>query len=56
MPVEDCVVVEIKSVEQIAQVHEVKLLMYLTATGKKAGLLINFGSQFLRDGIKGFVL
>jgi GxxExxY protein len=56
MLVEECVVVEIKSVEQVAQVHEAELLMYLTATGKKAGLLINFGFQFLCDGIKGFVL
>lgn len=56
MLVEDHVVVEIKSAEQIAQVHEAELLTYLTATGKKAGPLINFDSQFLCDGIKGFVL
>ena len=56
MLLEDRVVVEIESIEQMAQVHEAELLTYLTANGKKAGLPINFDSQFLRDGIQEFVL
>jgi GxxExxY protein len=37
------VIVELKSVRQLADVHEVQLVNYLTATGKPIGLLINFG-------------
>lgn len=50
--VEDSVVVEIKTTEQITQVHEAEVLTYLTATGMQAGLLINFNPRVLRDGIK----
>lgn len=50
--VEDSVVVEIKSAEQITQVHEAEVLTYLTATGMRAALLINFNSGVFRDGIK----
>jgi GxxExxY protein len=41
--VEDTVIIELKSMEQIAKVHEVQLVNYLVATGKPIGLLINFG-------------
>jgi len=50
--VEDAVVVEIKTVEQITEVHEAEVLTYLTATAMRAGLLINFDSRVFRDGIK----
>ena len=43
--VEDMVVVELKSVRQIAVVHEVQLVNYLVATGKPVGLLLNFGEK-----------
>jgi len=43
--VEDTVVVELKSVRQIALAHEVQLVNYLVATGKPVGLLLNFGEQ-----------
>jgi len=49
--VEDKVIVELKSVETIAPVHKKQLLTYLRLTGKKLGLLINFGSELIRDGI-----
>ena len=54
--VEDAVIVEIKSVERFDPVFEAQVLTYLKATGKKVGLLINFNSRLLRDGIKRFVL
>ena len=54
--VEDAVVVEIKSVERFDPVFEAQVLTYLRITGKKVGLLINFHSRFLRDGIRRFVL
>jgi len=43
--VEDEVIVEIKSVSKLEQVHEVQLVNYLKATGKEVGLLINFGKS-----------
>ena len=54
--VEDAVVVEIKSVERLDPVFEAQVLTYLKITGKKVGLLINFNSRFLKDGVKRFVL
>ena len=41
--VEDTLVVELKSVENIAKQHEVQLVNYLKGTKKEIGLLINFG-------------
>jgi GxxExxY protein len=54
--VEDAVILEIKSVERFDPVFEAQVLTYLKATGKKIGLLINFNSRLVRDGIKRFVL
>jgi GxxExxY protein len=54
--VEDIIVVEIKSVERYDPVFEAQVLTYLRVTGKKIGLLINFNSRLLRDGIKRLIL
>jgi len=54
--VENTVVVEIKSVERFDPVFEAQILTYLRITGKKVGLLMNFNSRLLRDGIKRFIL
>jgi len=43
--VEDTVIVELKSVKQIIQAHEVQLVNYLVATGKPVGLILNFGEE-----------
>jgi len=43
--VEDTIILELKSVRQIAQAHEVQLVNYLVATGKPVGLILNFGEQ-----------
>jgi|SRR5882672_7907209 len=56
MVVEDTVVVELKAVEAFAPIHQAQLLSYLKLSGKPIGLLINFHSLHLRDGIKRFVL
>ncbi|MGC1372570.1 MAG: GxxExxY protein [Candidatus Sulfotelmatobacter sp.] len=45
------VVVELKSVEKILPVHEAQLLTYLKLSGKAVGLLINFNSSLLTQGI-----
>ena len=49
--VADAVVVEVKSIERLAPVHEAQLLTYLRLGGWKAGLLINFNVPRLIDGI-----
>ena len=54
--VEDAVVVELKSVERFGPVFEAQLLTYLKITGLKRGLLLNFNSRLLKDGIKRLVL
>jgi GxxExxY protein len=50
------VVVEIKSVEELAPIHEAQLLTYLRLGSWKVGLLINFNVQILREGIRRKVL
>jgi len=53
--VEDAVVVEIKSVERFDPIFEAQVLTYLRVTSKRVGLLINFNSRLLRDGVKRYV-
>ena len=50
------VIVELKAVEALAPVHEAIVLTYLRLSGCKIGLLINFHTAILRDGIKRLVL
>ena len=54
--VEDTVILELKSVERHDPVFEAQLLSYMRLTNKKIGLLINFNSKMVKDGIKRFVL
>ena len=49
--VEETVVVELKSTEGISEVHSAQLLTYLKLADKRLGLLINFGSEFIKGGI-----
>lgn len=49
--VEDKVIIEVKSVELLAPVHKKQVLTYLKLTGLKLGLLINFNSALVKDGI-----
>ena len=49
--VNDSVVLELKSVEQILPIHQAQLLTYLRLSGKKVGLLINFNVAVLKNGI-----
>lgn len=49
--VEESVIVELKALENLAPIHHAQLLSYLRLAGKKLGLLINFHSEHLRDGI-----
>jgi GxxExxY protein len=49
--VEDKVIVEIKSVEQVIPVHKKQLLTYLRLADMRLGLLINFGAPLIKQGI-----
>ena len=49
--VENKVIIEIKSVQEIHPVHPKQLLTYLKLTGLKLGLLINFNSPLIKTGI-----
>ena len=51
MIVEGKVIVEIRAVENIAPVHRKQLLTYLRLAGKRLGLLINFDTELIKDGI-----
>ena len=49
--VEDKVIVEIKSVDQIMPIHHAQVISYLKLSGCKVGLLINFNEKLLKHGI-----
>lgn len=52
--IEDQVIVEIKSVANLAPIHEAQLLSYLKLSNCKTGLLINFNVKLLKEGIRRF--
>jgi GxxExxY protein len=54
--VEECVVVELKSVMRLDDIHRAQLISYLRATRLRAGLLINFRVPALRLGLRRVVL
>ncbi len=45
------VIVELKAIEKVLPVHEAQLVSYLRLANKRVGLLINFNSAYLRDGV-----
>ncbi|HTZ96529.1 MAG TPA: GxxExxY protein [Terriglobales bacterium] len=53
--VEDSVIIENKAVEQLSPIHDAQLLSYLRLTHRKVGLLINFHSRVLKDGLRRIV-
>ena len=53
--VEDLVVIEVKATEKILDVHSAQVLTYLRLTGRKLGLVLNFGLPLLRNGISRIV-
>jgi GxxExxY protein len=50
--VNNCVIIEIKAIEKILPIHEAQLITYLKLTGCRVGLILNFNSCHMRDGIK----
>jgi GxxExxY protein len=54
--VENQVILELKSVEQIKGIHQAQLLTYMKLAGIKQGFLMNFNVERLVDGLKSLVL
>lgn len=50
--VENCIIVELKSVEELCDIHLAQILTYLKLSGCKLGLLVNFNVKHLKHGIK----
>ena len=50
--IEDALIVEIKSLERLAPVHAKQLLTYVRLMEQPLGLLMNFGSETFREGLK----
>jgi GxxExxY protein len=49
--VEDRVIIELKSIEDVLPVHKKQLLTYLKLAHKKVGLLINFNEELMKNGV-----
>ncbi len=54
--VEENLLIELKAVEKILPVHEAQLLTYLKLSKIGTGLILNFNTQVLKNGIKRMVL
>ena len=54
--VENSVIVEIKSIETFAPIHEAIMLTYLRLSGHRLGLLINFNVNVLKEDIKRYII
>ena len=52
--VENSVIIELKSIEELMPVHEAQILTYMKLTNKEVGLLINFNVTLLKEGIVRF--
>jgi GxxExxY protein len=50
------IIVELKSIEKLAPIHEAQLLTYLKLTGLRLGYLFNFNTKLIKDGMKRVVL
>lgn len=54
--VDDTVIMELKSVDRLDRIHHAQLMTYLKLAQKPVGLLINFNTKILTDGLKRIVL
>ena len=54
--VEDEIIIELKSVDDLKGIHEAQLLTYMKLSGINQGFLINFNVRFLKQGLKSFIL
>ncbi len=49
--VEDAVILELKAVDKIIPIHEAQVMTYMKLSGKKVGILMNFNTRMMKDGI-----
>ncbi len=49
--VDDTLIVEVKSVVEVAPIHQAQLMSYMRLSGKRIGLLINFNVRCLKNGV-----
>jgi len=54
--VQDQVILELKTVERLMPIHEAQMLTYMKLSGIRTGLLINFNSAVLKDGLRRIML
>ena len=54
--VEEKVILELKSVDEVTGLHQAQLLTYLRLSGMKVGLLLNFNTPLMKDGITRLVM
>ena len=54
--VEEQVILELKTVERLMPIHEAQILTYLKLSGLHTGLLLNFNSAVLKDGMRRIML
>ncbi|VAX42226.1 hypothetical protein MNBD_PLANCTO03-1340, partial [hydrothermal vent metagenome] len=54
--VNDAVLIELKAVEKLLPIHDAQVLTYLKLSGKEIGLLLNFNTISLKQGIKRLAL
>jgi GxxExxY protein len=54
--IDDAVIVEIKAIEAVLPIHEAQLLTYVKLSRRRLGLLLNFNTSLLKDGMKRIVL
>ena len=54
--VENCVIVELKCVEKILPIHQAQLMTYLRLSEIRLGLIVNFNTRMLKEGIKRMVV
>jgi len=54
--VEDCIIIEVKAVDDLSHIHLAQILTYLKLSKYKLGLLVNFNVKLLKHGIKRVIL
>ena len=54
--IEENLLLELKAVERVLPIHQAQILTYLKLSGLSTGLLINFNTTVLKDGINRFVI
>jgi GxxExxY protein len=54
--VENCVVVELKVVDEILPIHEAQILTYLKLSENRVGLILNFNVRWMKNGIQRIIL